>query len=154
MEIEFTPATSAVEVKVKKLHPKAKLPFKATTGSAGFDLYTLKNVLLQPGQWKAVRTGLAFQLPSGYVMFLMPRSGVARKLGINLINSVGVLDSDYRSECILLLHNNSNKAVYIPAGWRIAQAVIVKLPEIYFKEVNELDKTERGAGGFGSTGVK
>lgn len=142
------------EVKVMKLHPKAKLPFKATSDSCGFDLYTLKGVLLQPGQWKAVRTGLAFQLPPNYGMFLLPRSGIARRFGVNLINTPGLLDFGYNGEAILLLHNNSNKAVYIPAGWRVAQAVILPIPQVTFKLVDKLDETERGAGGFGSTGVK
>lgn len=141
-----------IPVKVKKLVPWAKLPYKATPGSKGYDLYSIQGVLLQPGERKAVRTGLAFELPNDAAMFIIPRSGLALKLGLNLANCIGLLDADFRGECKVILQNNSNRAVYVKKG-RIAQMFVTRLPEIEFIETDKLSKTERGEGGFGSTGV-
>lgn len=142
-------------VKIKKMRPSAVVPKRATPGSAGADLCaaTDEPLELKPGQSAVVPTGIAIALPgSEYVALVFPRSGLAVKHGIGMLNSVGVIDSDYRGEISVGLVNRSQQAYTITPGERIAQMLImpVCLPEL--KEVEQLDQTERGAGGFGSTG--
>ncbi len=141
-----------VKVKVKRLVEQAVIPQKATVGSAGFDLHTLHKVSLKPGEHCSVSTGLAFEIPLGYAMMIYPRSGNAKKYGVTLSNAVGVVDSDYRGEVTILLHNAGNQQVCFQAGERIAQAVIHKVPDVQFEECDTLGDTSRGSGGFGSTG--
>ncbi|MEG6615921.1 dUTP diphosphatase [Peptococcaceae bacterium 1198_IL3148] len=140
------------KIKVKKLSPDAQVPIKATLGSAGFDLHTVEEIYLKPGEHRAASTGLAFELPPGYAMLIYPRSGNAKKHGITLSNAVGVVDSDYRGEVKVLLYNAGNHAVTFQPGDRIAQAIIHRLPAIEIVECEELNHTARGSGGFGSTG--
>ncbi|PHJ38774.1 deoxyuridine 5'-triphosphate nucleotidohydrolase [Desulforamulus profundi] len=140
-------------IKIKRLQQNAELPRRATPESAGFDLHTLEDFSLNPGEHKAVRTGLAFEIPPGYAMLIYPRSGMAKNHGITLSNAVGVVDSDYRGEVMVLLHNAGEHKVSFEAGDRIAQAIIHTLPDIELVECEELNETERGKGGFGSTGI-
>ncbi|MBM7855509.1 dUTP pyrophosphatase [Desulfohalotomaculum tongense] len=139
-------------VKVKKLHSKAKIPQRATAGSAGFDLHSIEGFTINPGEHRTIRTGLAFELPPGYVMLIYTRSGNAKKHGITLSNAVGVIDSDYRGEVAVLLYNSGQHPVTFQPGDRIAQAVVHQIPDIELVECEELTETERGKGGFGSTG--
>lgn len=142
-------------LKIKKLRESARIPFRATPGSAGMDLYACLDsaVTIDPGERKLIPTGLAIELESpAYCAFLYARSGLAVKYGIAPANCVGVIDSDYRGEVCAVLQNYSREPFIVKDGERIAQLVIapVILPEIV--EVDELGDTDRGAGGFGSTG--
>lgn len=144
-----------MKVKIKRLRPQAKLPSRATSGSAGMDLYACidESVTIAPGELRLVPTGIAIALPdSNSAAFLYARSGLGVKHGICLANGVGVVDSDYRGEVCVGLCNVSDKPYTIEPNERIAQMVIapVIIPEI--EETDELDDTQRGEGGFGSTG--
>lgn len=144
-----------MEIKIKKLKQNAKIPMRATNGSAGMDLYACidKEITIAPGELVVVPTGIAIELPdNSCAAFLYARSGLGVKHGICLANGVGVIDSDYRGEICAGLCNVSNKAYTISSDERICQMVIapVILPTV--TEVSELGDTERGAGGFGSTG--
>ncbi len=146
-----------MELKIKKLREAAKIPMRATNGSAGMDLYACLDapLTLAPGQLAVVPTGIAIELPDNTcAAFLYARSGLGVKHGICLSNGVGVIDSDYRGEVCAGLCNVSDKPYTIEPGERVAQMVIapVLTPEIC--EVDELGGTERGAGGFGSTGKR
>ena len=146
-----------MQLKIKKLKDAAKIPMRATDGSAGMDLYACmeESVTLAPGQLAVIPTGIAIELPDNTcAAFLYARSGLGVKHGICLSNGVGVIDSDYRGEICAGLCNVSDKPYVIEPGERVAQMVIapVLLPEVV--EVDELGGTERGAGGFGSTGKK
>lgn len=142
-------------LKIKKVRENAIIPKRATAGSAGMDLYACIDapIVMSPGDRVMVPTGIAIALPdANQVALIFARSGLAVKKGINLSNSVGVIDSDYRGEIQVGLINQSRETYTLEAGERIAQLVVmpVCLPEV--QEVAELDETERGAGGFGSTG--
>lgn len=144
-------------LKIKKLNENAVIPAMATPGSAGMDLRACidSDVIINPGERALISTGLAIALESNaYVAYIYARSGLAVKSGITLANCVGVIDSDYRGELKVGLVNISDKPFTVSNGERIAQLVIapVIVPEIL--EVDELDETERAAGGFGSTGIK
>ncbi len=146
-----------MELKVKKLHTGATLPTRATEGSAGYDLYAcLENAVeIAPGQTVKIPTGIAIALPDkAYVALVYARSGLSVNHGIALANSVGVIDSDYRGEILVALVNNSKTPYTIEPQTRIAQMVItpVVLPDLI--EVPDLEDTERGSGGFGSSGTK
>lgn len=147
-----------MKVKVKKLHPDAKLPVYATDGAGCFDLHALESEfdILTSSLPVKVSTGLSFEIPEGYVMLVFSRSGHGFKHGIRLSNCVGVIDSDYRGEVKVKLHKDStllNQVFRVNKGDRIAQAMIVPIPKIEFVEVDELSDTERGDSGFGSTGM-
>lgn len=144
---------TTVKIKIKKLHEMARMPKQATNESAGFDLHCIESFTIHPGEHLTVGTGLAFELPTGYAMLVYPRSGNAKKHGLTLSNAVGVVDSDYRGEVKVLLHHTGDHNVSFQAGDRVAQAIIHKLPNIELVECAELSVTERGSGGFGSTGV-
>ena len=144
-------------LKVKKVRENAKLPTRATEGSAGLDLYACieEPITLNKGEKAVIPTGIALGLDDPhYAAFIHSRSGLAIKHGIGLLNSVGVIDSDYRGEVCVGVIKQTEEAYTIQPFERIAQMVIkpVELPEII--EVEELDETDRGAGGFGSTGKK
>ena len=144
-----------MELKIKKLHPKAILPTYGSAGAAGADLYALPEgdpIVINPGETVMIHTGLSMAIPEGYVGLNFARSGLASKRGLAPANKVGVIDSDYRGEISVFLRNNSNEDFTIHPGDRVAQLLLmpVALPEII--EVDELSDTERGAGGFGSTG--
>lgn len=139
-----------MKIKVLKVHPDAVIPEYKTAGSAGFDLAAISGVHIEPRGSTVVGTGLAFQLPQQFEMQIRSRSGLAFKHGVTAFH--GTVDSDFRAEVKVLLFNNTDKPVYLAKGERIAQGVINKVENVKFVEVNELDKTERGSGGFGSTG--
>jgi dUTP pyrophosphatase len=144
-----------MELKIKKLRENAQIPFRATAGSAGMDLYACidEPVTLALGEKAVIPTGIAIALPSPELgAFIFARSGLAIKHGIGLLNSVGVIDSDYRGEVCVGVINQLSEPYTINPGERIAQLVILPVSLIEPVEVDELDETERGAGGFGSTG--
>lgn len=144
-------------LKIKKLKENARIPKTATNGSAGMDLYACIDsaVTLAPGQLKIIPTGIAVELPdNGCAAFLYARSGLGVKHGICLSNGVGVIDSDYRGEICVGLCNVSDKPYVIEPFERVAQMVIAPVLTPDIEEVAELDDTDRGAGGFGSTGKK
>ena len=146
-----------MELKIKKVRENAKIPTRATSGSAGMDLYACidEPITLKKGDKAVIPTGIAIGLNDPhYAAFIYARSGLAIKHGIGLLNSVGVIDSDYRGEICIGVIKQTDPEYTIEPFERIAQMVIkpVELPEIV--EVQELDDTDRGAGGFGSTGTK
>jgi dUTP pyrophosphatase len=147
-------ATVRPRVLIKKLRSDAILPRYMTEHAAGLDLSAAidEPVVLAPGQRAAISTGLAFALPPGYEGQLRPRSGLAREHGVTLVNSPGTLDGDYRGALTVLVINHGGEAVRIVPGQRIAQLVIAPIVQAELVEVDELSTTERGAGGFGSTG--
>jgi dUTP pyrophosphatase len=132
-------------------------PEYATSGSAGFDLRSNVNLTIQPGDFDKVPTGLFFELPKNFEMQVRPRSGLAAKHGVTVLNSPGTIDSDYRGEIIVILINHSKEPFKIEIGDRIAQGVITQTSTNYIKlnSVSEIsENTERNSGGFGSTGIK
>ncbi|KQL49372.1 deoxyuridine 5'-triphosphate nucleotidohydrolase [Brevibacillus choshinensis] len=167
------------QVKIKKLHPDAVIPQYARAMDAGFDLVAVEDVIIAPGQSAKVPTGLAFALPEGFELQVRPRSGISAKTKLRLSNSPGTVDAGYRGEVCVLVDNiripsqertnvcldasekettveqvvDSNSYL-IKKGDRIAQGVIAIVPIALFEVVDELDETERGAGGFGSSGIK
>lgn len=144
-------------LKIRKVSENAVMPKRATGGSAGLDLCACIDapITLKGGETALVPTGLAIELPSAdYGAFVFARSGLAIKHGIGLLNSVGVIDSDYRGEIKVGLINQINEAYTIEPGERIAQMVIMPVSMMPVEEVDALGETDRGAGGFGSTGTK
>lgn len=143
----------ALNLKVKRLHKDAVLPRYATEGAACFDLHALEDGEAGAcGGTVQCRTGLAFEVPPGHVMLIYSRSGHGFKNGVRLVNSVGVIDSDYRGEVSVKLKNDSPLRFNIEPGDRIAQAMIVPIPVVKIVEADTLTDTARGSGGFGSTG--
>ena len=144
----------SVSVEVKRLpHGEGlPLPAYATTGSAGMDVVSAENVTLAPGVRHAVATGLALAIPQGFEIQVRPRSGLAFKHGITVPNTPGTIDSDYRGELKVLLINHGNEDFAIARGDRVAQLVLAPVVQAAWQEVEELDATARGTGGFGSTG--
>lgn len=138
-------------VKVKKLHPDAQLPVYTTPGAACFDLHSVTDETLYK-EATAYRTGLAFEIPEGHVMLIYSRSGHGFKNDVRLVNCVGVIDSDYRGEVVVKLRKDSYGWLDIANGDRIAQAMIIPVDRVTFELSEELGETERGSGGFGSTG--
>ena len=132
------------------------LPRYQTPGSAGMDLMAAvdEDFVLQPGEFRAIPTGVAFSIPKGYKIDVRARSGLAAKYGIGMVNGVGTIDSDYRGELMAILINYSKQPFTIHRGDRVAQAVLGCYERMELEEVDELDETERGSGAFGSTGIK
>ena len=146
-----------MELKIRKLREGAKIPRRATSGSAGMDLYACidEPITLAPGQLAVVPTGIAIELPDNTcAAFLYARSGLGVKHGICLSNGVGVIDSDYRGEIMVALHNHGTAPQTVESGERIAQISFVPFYAAEFEICGELSETVRGAGGFGSTGSK
>ena len=141
-----------MKVKIKKLSPDAVIPAYATENSAGCDLYSIETKVLRPGARSLFRTGIAIELPVGFEAQVRPRSGLALKKGITVLNTPGTIDADYRGEVCVILINNGIEGQVVEKGERIAQMVIAPVVQAIFEEVSELDETERGAGGFGHTG--
>lgn len=138
----------------KKLNKNARTPTQGSTEAAGYDLYAALDepVTIEPGTTKFIGTGLAMEVPKGYGAFIYARSGMACKQDLAPANKVGVIDSDYRGEFIVALHNHGSVPRTVNNGDRIAQMVIAPYLTVEFNEVDELDNTSRGAGGFGSSG--
>lgn len=143
-------------VSVQLLDPRAKLPAYGSPDAAGADLYVVADgpVTIAPGETVMLHTGLAFAIPKGYVGLVCARSGMACKRGLAPANKVGVVDADYRGEVLVFLHNHGGEAQVVEDGDRVAQLVIVPYLTAEFTQADELDGTERGSGGFGSTGMK
>lgn len=141
-------------VKIKKLDDGACIPTYGSKYSAGADLYALvdDHIVVNPGETKLIRTGLAMEVPEGFAGLIYARSGLASKKGLAPANKVGVIDSDYRGEVMVALHNHSKISQVIEDKERIAQLVITPFYKATFIETDELDDTLRGTGGFGSTG--
>lgn len=142
------------KIRVKKLNENAILPTYGSLEAAGADLYACldESLVIQPGRSVFVPTGLAMEIPKGYAGLIYARSGLACKRGLAPANKVGVVDSDYRGEFMVVLHNHGSAAQEIAHGERIAQLVITPVYTPGFTEVSELTNTGRSAGGFGSTG--
>lgn len=140
-------------VKFRKINPSAILPSYAHPGDAGMDLCSVEDLVIQPGGRAMVRTGLSMMLPPGYEAQVRPRSGLALKKGVTVLNSPGTIDEGYRGEICVILANFGEESFVIGKGDRIAQMVIAPCTRAEIVEVDALDDTERGAGGFGSTGV-
>ena len=143
-----------VDVKLIKLDEKAIIPTYGTEFSAGADLYALPagEISVEPGETVMIHTGIALQIPDGYVGLVYARSGIATKRGLAPANKVGVIDSDYRGEIMVSIHNHSNTVQTIENGERVAQLVIAPYLKANFIESDALDDTKRSTGGFGSTG--
>ncbi|QYH20575.1 dUTP diphosphatase [Corynebacterium aquatimens] len=141
-------------MRVKRLHPDAVLPMRAHAGDAGADLYAAEDVTLAPGERALIGTGIAIALPMGTVGLIHPRSGLAAKHGITIVNAPGTVDAEYRGELkVCLLNTDRAKAFEVTRGMRIAQLVVQRVELVGFEEVEELDETARGTGGYGSTGT-
>lgn len=147
---------AAMNVKIQKLNAKATVPTYGSEYAAGADLYACidNDIEIKPHETYLVPTGIAVELPLGYAGLIYARSGLATKKGLAPANKVGVVDCDYRGEIKVALHNHSNTVQTISAGERIAQFVITPYLTAEFVECDSLSETERGAGGFGSTGNK
>ncbi len=144
-----------MELLCKKIHPAAVMPKYTTDGSAGADLCALPSeepVTIAPGETAFLRTGLAVAIPAGYVGLIFARSSLGAKRGLAPANKVGVIDSDYRGEIRVVLHNHGSVTQTVEPGERIAQFLVVPVVTASFVETDALDDTIRGAGGFGSTG--
>ena len=140
-------------LRVRRLDPAARLPVRAHEDDAGYDLHALHYARLEPGARAKVRTGIAIELPSGHAGLVLPRSGLAARHGIALVNAPGLIDAGYRGELqVLLLNTDRDAAFEIEAGDRIAQLVVIAVATPEIVEVDALATTPRGEGGFGSTG--
>lgn len=140
-------------IKVKKIHKDAVIPDYETSGSAGFDLTSVANAIIDPGTQKLIPTGLTFELPIGTELQIRPRSGLALKKMITVTNSPGTVDSDYRGEIKVILLNLSKVPFFVKVGDRIAQGVLASYLNARFEEVDKLSDTVRGTGGYGHTGI-
>ncbi len=139
-----------MRIKIKKLHPKAHIPKHAHNNDAGMDLYAIDAFEMEPGERKSIPLGLAIEIPNGFVGLIWDKSGLSHKYGIKTFG--GVIDSGYRGEIHAGLMNLSDKFFHFEKGQKIAQLLIQKVENINFEEVLELTDTDRGKGGFGSTG--
>lgn len=140
------------ELRVKLLESDAVLPEYATPGSAGFDFTCIKDTIIKPGRTELIRTGLAVAIPEGYFLAILPRSSTGLKTPLRMPNSMGVIDSDYRGEVMLLFANTSRRDFTVQKGRRLAQGILLPVVQFHIKGVKYLSETERGIGGMGSTG--
>jgi dUTP pyrophosphatase len=141
-----------IELAIRKLRPDAVLPTRAYNGDAGLDLSACERVELRPGERCLIPTGLAVAIPEGHAGFVQPRSGLAAKHGISIVNTPGLVDEGYRGELLVNLVNTDREASFVvEPGMRIAQLVILELPAVELVEVDELPTSERGVRGFGSS---
>ena len=141
-----------IEVAVRRLRPDAEIPSQAYEGDAGLDLAACEPAVLEPGERAIVPTGVAVEIPEGYAGFVQPRSGLAARHGVGIVNSPGLIDSGYRGEIQVVLLNTGREPFSVEAGMRIAQLVIAPVVTAELEETNDLSVTDRGAGGFGHTG--
>jgi dUTP pyrophosphatase len=153
--VQFAPFrgdSGPVELAVRRLRPDAVLPQQAYAGDAGLDLAACERVVLAPGERAMVSTGVAVALPEGCAGFVQPRSGLASRHGITIVNSPGLVDSGYRGELrVILLNTDPREPFTVEPGMRIAQLVVVPLPSVSVVELDELPESERGVRGFGSS---
>ncbi|GAA3531417.1 dUTP diphosphatase [Amycolatopsis ultiminotia] len=144
---------SSVQVLLQRLDPDVPPPGYARPGDAGADLVTTSDIVLGPGERGVVGTGVAIALPPGYAGFVHPRSGLAARAGLSVVNTPGTIDSGYRGEIrVCLINHDPREKLVLSRGDRIAQLVVQRVEQAEFVEVAELGATERGAGGYGSTG--
>ncbi|KPN95051.1 dUTP diphosphatase [Lysinibacillus sp. ZYM-1] len=143
-----------VEVKIKRIHEDAMLPLQANPGDAGMDLYSIEAVEIPAGVAKLIKTGIQIELPKGTEAQIRPRSGLALKHSVTVLNSPGTIDEGYRGEIGVILINHGQETFIVEKSMRIAQMVIQFVPSIQLLEVNELSQTVRGATGFGASGTK
>lgn len=142
-----------MQIKIKRLTDTAVIPKYQTERSAGFDLVADETAMFMPGYTRTIATGLAFEIPEGYEMQIRPRSGLSLNTPLRVANAPGTIDSDYRGEVrVIITNTSSHMLVRVNAGDRIAQGVICPIEQAEFEVVDELTNTERGTGGFGSTG--
>ena len=139
-------------VPVRLLHPAAQLPRRAHPGDGGADLFAVEEVVIPPGERSEVGTGIALAIPVGYAGFVQPRSGLAFRHGIMVVNSPGLIDAGYRGEVRVSLYNSGKATFVVGVGERIAQLVVQRFEEPTFVAAADLPETGRGAGGFGSSG--
>ena len=143
-----------IRVPIKRLDPSVELPNYAYEGDAGLDLRSNEDVTLAPNERRLLSTGLAIAIPEGYAGFVQPRSGLALREGLSMANTPGLIDAHYRGELkVCAVNLDNSRPIHIERGERIAQLVIQRVPVVQLLEVDELDQTDRGAGGFGSSGV-
>jgi dUTP pyrophosphatase len=141
-----------IELPIRRLRPDAQVPTRAYAGDAGIDLAACERVELAPGERALISTGLAVAIPAGYAGYVQPRSGLATKHGISIVNTPGLVDSGYRGELLVnLLNTDPREAFVVEPGMRIAQLVVLAVPEVEPVEVDELPQSERGDRGFGSS---
>lgn len=156
LDTQAQPAFSQLPpISVKRLDPGVPLPKRAHPEDAGADLHSAEDVVLQPGERALVGTGIAIALPVGTVGLIHPRSGLAAKQGLSIVNTPGTVDAGYRGELkVCLLNTDLREPIRITRGMRIAQLVVQQVELVEFAEVDDLDETQRGAGGYGSTGLE
>jgi dUTP pyrophosphatase len=143
-----------IVLQFRRVHPDAVLPARAYAGDAGIDLVARERVELEPGARASVGTGIAVAIPEGYAGFVQPRSGLAARHGISIVNTPGLVDSGYRGEVrVILVNTDVREAFVVEPGMRIAQLVVVPVASVDVVEVNELPESERGVRGFGSSAV-
>ncbi len=143
-----------MDLKFQKMAAEATVPTKSHPGDAGFDLYACKEAVLTPGARTRVHTGIAVAIPEGYAGLVIPRSGLAKKHGITLVNSPGLIDCGYRGEIqVLLLNLDREQSYQVSVGDRVGQLVLTKVEQPIWTEVVSLDETVRGEAGFGSSGL-
>jgi dUTP pyrophosphatase len=143
------------ELLIRRLHPNAQMPAGAYEGDAGLDLASVEEAVLAPGERRTVATGLAVAIPEGYAGFVQPRSGLASRHGITVVNSPGLIDAGYRGELkVVLLNTDADEAFHVRPGDRIAQLVVLALPRITVSEADDLPPSERAERGFGSSTVR
>ena len=142
-----------MQLKIKRLHPQARLPEYAHPGDAGLDLFSVEAHRLNPGDAQLIKTGIALELPHGYEAQVRPRSGLALKHSITVLNTPGTVDAGYRGEIGVVLINHGREPFEVTSGMKIAQMVINQIVIAEISEVESLSDSSRGAGGYGSTGV-
>jgi dUTP pyrophosphatase len=151
---KFFPRETALPLlRVRKLDPCAVMPRYETSAAAGLDLTALEPVTIEPGRWTLVRTGLAIELPEGHEGQVRPRSGLAVRHGVTVLNAPGTIDQDYRGEVRVALINHGSEPFIVKAGDRVAQLVVCPVTRVTVEETDTLTPTDRGPGGFGSTGT-
>lgn len=141
-----------MNIPVKKMHPDARLPAFAHTTDAGCDVFSMEEVAIGPGERKVVGTGIAMAIPQGYVGLVWDKSSISGTLGLKTMG--GVLDAGYRGEIKIILYNTGTEPIHLEKGRKIAQLLIQPIHQPAFQEVDDLDATDRGDGGFGSTGAE
>lgn len=143
-----------IDLPIKRLDATVELPAYAYEGDAGLDLRSNEDVVLAPFERRLIGTGLAIAIPDGYAGFVQPRSGLALKKGLSMANTPGLVDAHYRGELkVCAINLDGHEPIVISKGERIAQLVIQRVPQVHLREVEQLDETDRGEGGFGSSGV-
>lgn len=143
-----------LQIKIELVHPEAKMPLQARAGDAGMDLFSVVELTLQPGERALVATGIKLEMPEGYEAQVRPRSGLALKHGVTVLNSPGTVDAGYRGEVGVILINHGAEPFIVEKGMRVAQMVIQQVPMVELVAVTSVSDSERGEQGFGSSGMK